>query len=443
MPLYTTTFDLPAQVRDAVAADVDADGVMELVVSSAKDAGELPEKLTLTIYNIDRAGKAAGTKTVELGNTAALWDADNGLYLLDAEGLVVISADGVRRRIVSLSTPLAGLGAATPARADLTYDLDGDGAVELLAWSRGQACLYRQDGASLGCVASQARGAVSAGDDQGGAVLGFTSRTPPHSFADGDGDGRLDLFLPGGKTVRVSFTGERAGAREMKWSLPMDLDPPPPAPGAPRQDVAEVRFEDIDGDGIADLLINTFASSGGFFGGTSSLRFYKGGGAGFGGGQTLSVGEGAADLRLIDLDNDGDRDLVVLQADISFTNLARAMVSRAAEVELVAYTFEGGTFSTTGRSLRTLSLSLEDPRLAWSLSEDLDGDGLPDLAVEQGGEILLYRGRGDRVEPEPFVRQKLSHRAEELLVADVTGDGRAEVLAWSRGEKRATWIAWR
>ena len=43
MPLYTTTFDLPAQVRDAVAADVDADGVMELVVSSAKDAGELPE----------------------------------------------------------------------------------------------------------------------------------------------------------------------------------------------------------------------------------------------------------------------------------------------------------------------------------------------------------------------------------------------------------------
>ena len=57
MPLYTTTFDLPAQVRDAVAADVDADGVMELIVSSTKDAGELPEKLTLTIYNIDRAGK--------------------------------------------------------------------------------------------------------------------------------------------------------------------------------------------------------------------------------------------------------------------------------------------------------------------------------------------------------------------------------------------------
>ncbi|MCK6515495.1 hypothetical protein L6R46_10635, partial [Myxococcota bacterium] len=92
MPLYTTTFDLPAQVRDAVAADVDADGVMELIVSSTKDAGELPEKLTLTIYNIDRAGKAAGTKAVELGNTAALWDADDGLYLLDAEGLVLIGA---------------------------------------------------------------------------------------------------------------------------------------------------------------------------------------------------------------------------------------------------------------------------------------------------------------------------------------------------------------
>ena len=84
--------------------------------------------------------------------------------------------------------------------------------------------------------------------------------------------------------------------------------------------------------------------------------------------------------------------------------------------------------------LTSVSLPLESDRgAAWSLFEDLDGDGLPDLAVAVEGRVSVYRGAGRSVAAQPLASTVVRAPVENLWAADLVGDGRAELVGWAPG----------
>lgn len=441
MAWYPAPFDVTAEIAWVQGADLSGDGRDELILATREPDGERPDRVGLTLLRFDARGVLQERTRVSLGNRAAFFEAEAGLWGVDSEGLVRWDLGGQRTRVVATSTPLGGLGPATPRRAEVAEDLDGDGRVELLLWSGGRWCVYAQTGGAPRCVDAPAQGDLSASDSQGGESWRSATRSPALVLADVDGDGTTDLLQPSGRTLKVAY-GPTWDTRSTQLTLPLDLDPPEAKGGEAREEVADVLWRDVDGDGRVDLLVHLFKSSGSFFDGRSELRLYRGNGAGFDAARTVTPGGAVTQLELHDLDEDGDLDLVMLRADIGFSNIARSLVAREVAVDLLVVRSQGTTLPAPA-VLRTLTLGLEDFRLPYALKGDLDGDGLLDLVVEEDGALRLYLGTPTGLAPAPAGAWTPPHRVEELTVVDTDGDGLDEVVAWSPGLKRVTLLRWK
>ena len=452
MPLLVMPLRLPADVAELRAADVDQDGRDELIaVAQVRSAGQ-PDAVTLTVMHFDASGREEARQTLDLGREPLLWDADHGgLYAIDGAGVVRLALDGTRPRLASLPTPLAPLGRTTPSPADIAHDLDGDGDAEVLVWSRGRYHAVASHGGVYGSVPAPARGDLGARDQAGGAGLRVTAALPPLVVGDIDGDGRADLSLPQGDRLTVFFTGDELGARTARLRLPRDLDPPPPRGegDGPRVRLISSWFSDMDGDGRIDLVTHDAVTDGSWFGSTAALTVYPGTGGGFGPPQRAQTEAAAFDVRVVDWEGDGDQDLVVPQVDVSMGNLARGLLSRSVQVEAMLYRMTDGRLSSTPERLGELVVPLERPdRFHARLTSDLTGDGVIDL-VTDGGEDRLEvfagrpdpsRGRGIEEAPIGAVDLVVPDVEDALMVRDLTGDGRAEIVVWSPGSAQATMV---
>jgi hypothetical protein len=79
-----------------------------------------------------------------------------------------------------------------------------------------------------------------------------------------------------------------------------------------------------------------------------------------------------------------------------------------------------------------------DPAL--DFSEDLTGDGLPDLVTNSGDTAVhLFPGTGSSFAKTPIASLEVGFRDGEskLWVGDLTGDGRAEIVIWKIRTKQA------
>ena len=88
MPFLVSTIQTPPHTVEVRAADVDADGVNELVFVSAKPKGRQPDAVSLTVVKLDAAGRERARSVVELGQRALLWDIERGLWGVDGDGAV-------------------------------------------------------------------------------------------------------------------------------------------------------------------------------------------------------------------------------------------------------------------------------------------------------------------------------------------------------------------
>lgn len=441
MAWYPAPFDVSDELTWVQSADLNADGREELILASVQPDGERPDRLGLTLLRFDSRGVLAERSRISLGNRASFIEPEGGLWGIDSEGVVRWGLDGQKTRVATLSTPLGGLGPATPRRAELAEDLNGDGQVELLVWTNGKWCVYPTDAGAPRCVAAPAQGDLSATDQQGGESWRSATRSPPLALGDVNGDGTTDLLIPNGRTLGVHF-GPDWDTRSAQWPLPLDLDPPEAKGGEAREEVADVLWRDLDGDGRTDLLVHLFRSSGSFFDGRSELRWYRSTGSGLEAPRSLTPGGAITQLELHDLEGDGDLDLVMLRADIGVSNIARSLLARQVAVDLVAVRVQKGALGTPS-PLRTLTLGLEDFRLPYSIKGDLDGDGMLDLVVEEEGALRLYLGTPTGLGATAVGSFTVSHRVESLTVTDTDGDGQAEVVAWAEGGKRVTLLRWK
>ena len=263
-----------------------------------------------------------------------------------------------------------------PAGVVRTGDLDGDGAIDIVATGTETVVFFNNGNRAVTTPGS------SLGADSGGTAL---------ALLEWNGDGSLDIAVGGlnGRSVEV-YINDGAGSFVSSAILQGD------GAGSVR-DLLEV---DVDGNGLSELLVTGS-------GGTAILRRGAEGGIEV---VPLAAGAGRA-LAAADFDQDGDQDfVVVLAAD--------------RRVELI---FNAGDGSVAGSS------SLEIGSVAIVNTADLNGDGTADLLVATDGNdmnapqnrILYQQGGGAFAPGQSFGASPVT----ALVPGDIDADGWPDILA--------------
>lgn len=261
---------------------------------------------------------------------------------------------------------------------------------------------------------------------------------------DGDGDGRLDLYLGASQAPAGLLSLMRAPSRVIQFADAAVT----PAAGP----VRGLAAGDMDGDGAVDLM--------GTNGTADRVVFLRRTGASFVVGGTFAAGDNPGPIVVADFDGDGRRDVatgntstpsvsVLLgRGDGSFGAETRIQVP-AAPVGLAAGDFDGDgrldlatAHAGNARSITALTgdgrggFIAAQPRTGLTfapaaiLARDVTGDGRPELIFCGGSSVVIVR---DLAQPASDVTLTATNALNCLDVADVDGDGVMDVLTASGG----------
>ena len=326
-------------------------------------------------------------------------------------------------------------------------DIDGDGALDLVATSQGDHAVFvsrghgdgtfsagkssRTGGSAYSVVAGDLNGddrldlavpsdasntvaiLLGNGDTTFGSELLFRTSTGPALMEtqDLDRDGDLDLVVAGNGSDSVSvLLGNGDGTFAANADFPVGLRPVAPTIG------------DLDGDGILDLAVVAYgeylASAG-----TVSILLGRGDGS-FAPVSQFAAGMYATGVAIGDLNTDGLPDLAVAHFDTNVVSLFQNA--------------GGGTFA------RTSDLRVGQYALTLAV-HDLNGDGLPDLAIPcrispYGQDaVSVYLGHGDGSVGTPC-NYVVGSSPMAIVVGDIDGDGHPDLATANNGSTASVLI---
>ena len=370
-PVIRWTFQTNGSIATSpLAADVDGDGTLEVVLSEVR-AGPAADASRLG-YVLDSAGHAKYTVPLRYDASVAAiadLDGDGKPEIVFAEGSHTDHPGALGYRVFrgaggapawAFTTPFIGGEGffASPAVADL----DGDGKLDLVAGSMDHSvyALRGSDGAVLWHSAP---------------LEHYVRNSPP--LADLDGDGRLDVTVQTEAGVVHTYD---AATGAPKWSADLgDIVAATPAIG------------DLDGDGKPEIVYSLVVE-----GGVVALH----------GDGTMLWTNTAHDFSyrgptLVDVNGDGLRDVV--EGD-------------SGDPSITAYR------GTDGAIL--WDTDLDAPWASGPLvSADIDGDGVSEILAGSDAGLIVLNARTGAIEwtfPLPPIRG-------EPLVRDIDGDGLAEI----------------
>ncbi len=219
--------------------------------------------------------------------------------------------------------------------------------------------------------------------------------------ADVNGDGILDLLTPNSSTNSVSvLLGNGDGSFQASRSFATGSTP------------VDLQAADVNGDGILDLVTADLNASAG--GGAVSVLLGNGDGT-FRSPLTYAVGAYPESVAVADVNGDGEPDLLV--AFEGNPSLADGAVG-------IFFGNGDGTF----QPLRTV---FAGPAPVAVKVADLNGDGIPDLAVANytgPGNVSVLLGIGDGTFQTPQ-SYSAGFALNSLAVVDVNGDGIPDLAA--------------
>jgi len=236
------------------------------------------------------------------------------------------------------------------------------------------------------------------------------------ALADLNGNGRLDVAASGWKANEIAWF-ENPGAPDGEWTKhPLDAE---------MNEARTIRTADVSGNGQPDLLATGT--------GANLVVWYENVGAGSHW-HRHPIDDSCprpAHGHPVDMDGDGDMDVV----------MAAGMGSNPSVGSVVWYENDGNP-SAGCWERHPICDSL--PQAFEAFAADVDGDGHVEVAAtawgEEGG-LYLFRHEGD---PRgPWQRQVLKSdwvRANQVVVADLNGDGRPDIVAGAeRGSNEVRW----
>jgi hypothetical protein len=411
----------------AMAGDVDGDGHADLLVGAPWSDEGLEEtrpryarwlRRGLRWLRLPVSGGKAGAAFVFPGGKDGVSAAPRWTILGQADGEF-------------LGSSVAGLG-----------DLNRDGFADIAVGVPGRDTGLRDEGAVF--VYHGRRGPRPAAPD-----LVLFGRTRDESFGaavagagDLDGDGHPDwaigapgsnLGAPNGGAVFVRYGGPAGAARGAETTLAgRTFD------GLFGSALAGVG--DVNGDGHADLLVGAYEGVGDFRASGAAYLFYGGpralGPAPDRSWKGLAAGDqfGSVLAALGDVDGDGFPDFAV----------AAPKHGEADDERGAVYVFHGGPQGPQASPRTVLRGPWPGARFGTSLAGagDQDRDGYADLLVGAANAVFLFRGGPRGVDPEPAFVLRGEHAGARLGQAvaggqDLDGDGVPDLAIGAGGAARA------
>jgi FG-GAP-like repeat len=401
---------------------------------------ELPLHVSLLDVATFRGGPALALLTP---GEVALWPWRGGRFAPEA---------AIRTPVQSLF-PVPNGGLKTGLR--WTADLEGDGLTELLIprFDGLDVLAQAQDGSLQ--LRAQLRVRANA------RMLDWFKRElvaydlPSLAVMQVDGQGWQDVMLFQNGELSVFLLDDTLDGGEVAPTYVRDLQPPKPFdPKVPRDPPMRLMAaQDLNADGHFDLLFSKNAASDSQFNTrTSVLVFY--GRAGANGApidfaqepDQVYFTEGFSLPLVLDINNDGRKDLVLVNVEIGFWNVIKALISRSVNAQAAFYRMPAdGHYPRDPQQLETYEVTFSLGRYSHQPIADfgdLNGDGLPDLLLSVDKERLgIHWGRKDGVwasAPDVTIKDFIPINGKRMLVRDLDGDGRDDLIfAYGRDDIRA------
>ena len=431
-----------APVWDLAANDVTGDGLAELFILCC-DAKSRPLNKFVAVYEADENGGYA----TEPASKIALKPEQSTLFFAEVDGaapleLVVADAEGAvvltyrNGQFEQVAAPrfrsLYPSGAKGPVLlTDVAVDLDRDGIDEWLSPAPMGYDLRNADGlvASLSCDVVSDIYSYHEG-------IRITHRLPAFTVFETSEDAVKGLAFLSDEVA--DFAYGPGWSERSRFVVPLNVD---------EKWDADTKMDDINGDKFPDLVVtqtkgtinlkavtHVYLASAPFTYPDEPTRTFEASGA-------------VSSPTLLDVDGDGDLDVVLLKIPFGVRNVITLFLRRKVSVKVEVYLFNDGAFEEKPSYVERLSLDAPEgrERIAYTFG-DFSGDGRIDVAYGRGeNHFVIHTSDTERlVSVKPWVTLSLpsfgvaqpydlnGNAAQDLVIHHPGGEqkGRVEVVVF-------------
>ena len=423
---------LPTHTTDIKVDDIDGDGQAEIVVVGKDNGTDVPSGISLYVYK-EKGEQWEQIKKIKLGQKAIFWEVQKGVWGMDALGIRNLYADS-EEYLIRQDTWLKGLRKASPKEADFVHDLNDDGENEFLLNKDSSLYGFSAGNISWGQVSIPVVSSIREYSKTGGAALEVAKRSAPVVVQDVDGDGIKDLiFLKSTQAeVHYSVNGMLGTKRIETIDLPINVEPQQER--NVKKELSTVQFVDLNSDQKIDMIWRYWITGENRFGASSEIGWAFGHGSGFDEAQSFIQEQAIVDLQVSDVDSDGDQDLLLIGIDLGLGSLAAAMVSQSASVNLLQSRLDDRKFQNPQElSHFSFPIKLQDV-LDYHGEIDINDDGQKDIMVLLIDRYIEYYRNGDKLEE--VRNEKLEVTGGNFYLGCLACE-RPTVVIWKKGSVQA------